>query len=120
MLREVIFFGILWDATNTSATGGPMKKRSQITKQAPQLEETIRGSVVMVSRHCGKAGCRCQKGEKHRSLYVSQSREGKTRMIYIPKRSEEEARRLTDNYRALRDALEKISEINITALTKKK
>ena len=113
-------FDIIWDVINTSATGGHMKKRSQIAHQAPQLEETIRGSVVIVSRHCGKAGCRCQRGQKHRSLYVSQSRNGKTRMIYIPKRSEKEARRLTDNYRTLKNVLEKISETNITVLTQKK
>lgn len=99
-------------------TSALLQKRREAARQKPQLEKILRGSIVIVNRSCGKAGCRCQKGQKHRSLYVSQSYNGKTRMIYIPQRSEDEARRMVDNYRALKDMIEKISEINIQMLTK--
>jgi len=99
-------------------TSALLKKRRKTAKQKPPLEKTLRGSIVIVKRSCGKAGCRCQKGQKHRALYVSQSYNGKTRMIYIPQRSEKEARRLVDNYRALKVTLEKVSEINIKMLTR--
>jgi len=95
-----------------------LKKRREAAKQRPQLEKVLRGSIVIVKRSCGKAGCRCQRGQKHQSLYVSQSNNGKTRMIYIPHKAEDETRRWVDNYRALKNTLEKISEINIQMLTK--
>ena len=83
----------------------------------PPIEEILRGSVVIVKRHCGKANCRCQKGFKHRALYVSQRDKGKARMIYIPQRSEKEARRLISNYRKIKVVMNKISSVNIKMLT---
>ena len=41
----------------------------------------VRGSVVKVRRRCGKARCKCTKGELHETWALSYSREGKTRMI---------------------------------------
>jgi hypothetical protein len=31
----------------------------------------LRGSLVSMARTCGKAGCHCQQGKKHVSLYLA-------------------------------------------------
>ena len=95
-----------------------LKKRREAAKGMPRIQEIMRGSIVMMDRHCGNASCRCQKGFKHRSLYVSQRYKGKTRMIYIPKRSEATVRRLINNYRKVKAVMDRISDVNITMLTK--
>lgn len=95
-----------------------LRKRRQAAKGMPRSQEVVRGSLVVMDRHCGKSGCRCQKGFKHRSLYISQRYKGSTRMIYVPKRSEAKARKWIDNYRQLKIVLDKISDINIQILTK--
>jgi hypothetical protein len=95
-----------------------LQKRRQAGKGMPRSQEVVRGSIVVMSRHCGKSGCRCQKGFKHRSLYISQRYKGSTRMIYVPKRSEAKARKWIDNYRQLKVILDKISDVNIQILTK--
>jgi hypothetical protein len=41
------------------------------------------GSLVTVSRKCGKPNCRCANGEGHPTLYLSTKEAGKTRMIYV-------------------------------------
>ena len=87
-------------------------------KGMPDIQDIIRGSVVIMKRHCGKAGCRCQKGFKHESLYISQRHAGKTRMIYVPKSSEKTVRRLISNYRKIKVIMDKISNMNIRRLTK--
>ena len=96
----------------------PLKKRREAAKGMPRITEVVHGSVVIVNRSCGKVNCRCQKGFKHSSLYISQRYKGKTRMIYIPKRSEADVRRFVNNYRELKVVMDKISDINIRMLTK--
>lgn len=94
-----------------------VKTRRKSVKIAPNLEDLIRGSVVRVERVCGKKNCMCRNGLKHRSMYISQSVRGKTRMTYIPKRSENKAFRLVENYRKLRVIIGRVSEYNIMLLT---
>lgn len=94
-----------------------LEKRRKAAKEMPRVEEIMRGSIVMVKRYCGKASCRCLKGHKHRSLYISQSNKGESRLIYIPQRSEKEVRRLIRNYQALKGVMEGISRINMQLVT---
>jgi hypothetical protein len=52
-----------------------------------------------MARTCGKKTCKCAKGEKHVSLYVS-LKVGRTRkMIYVPPALEETVRAWAGNYR---------------------
>ena len=92
------------------------KSRHRSVNIAPKIEHVIRGSLVWVERVCGKPTCRCAKGSKHLSLYISQSAKGKTRMIYVPERSKKEAIRLVQNYQRLRVAVNRVSEYNIMLL----
>lgn len=96
-----------------------LKRRRRITGQVPKMEECIRGSLVIMNRSCGKLNCRCQKGPKHKSIYLSQSYNGKTRMIYLPRGSEDKAHQYVKNYRKIRGILNSVSDINIKLLTKR-
>jgi hypothetical protein len=70
------------------------QERSARSRLAQLLHDhdVICGSVVSMARTCGKAGCRCARGEKHVSLYLSTKAEGKRRMLYIPDALEQEVR----------------------------
>ena len=98
-----------------------IKHRRKIANEA-QIEDVMRGSLVMMKRVCGKPNCRCLKGYKHKSLYLSQYHKGSPRMIYIPKRAEVAAHRMIRNYQKLKAILHKISDANIRliALPKEK
>lgn len=91
---------------------GTMQRR-----KLPRIDDVICGSVVVMQRACGKIGCRCLKGYKHRSVYVSQYHKGAPRMVYIPKKNEKTVLRLVNNYRALKLAMHKASELNIESFT---
>ena len=97
-----------------------LKSRQRSAKMAPPIEEVIRGNIVTVERTCGKKNCRCRSGLKHRSLYVSQSDKGKTRMVYIPKKFEAETIRLVQNYKRLKAALSRVSEYNLMMVSSSK
>jgi len=72
--------------------------------------EVICGSVVSMTRRCGKTGCRCEQGEKHVSLYLSVKIEGKRRMVYIPSQLEEAVSRRVDAHREVQRLTREVSE----------
>ena len=41
-------------------------------------------SLVRIAKHCGRAGCHCQRGEKHHGHYLTYKEKGKTRKVYVP------------------------------------
>jgi len=71
----------------------------------------LRGNLVEMRRHCGKAGCGCQTdvARRHRSLYLALSLEGKRRMLYIPSAWEARVRQWTARYGEVRAVLERIA-----------
>lgn len=89
---------------------GP-NERAARSRLAQLLHEHdfIRGSVVVMARQCGKAGCRCAEGEKHVSLYLSAKVAGKRTMIYVPRDLEEEVRRRVEAYREVERLTEAVS-----------
>lgn len=93
------------------------KARRHKRIRLPAIDDVIRGSSVIMERVCGSESCRCLKGHKHRSLYVSQYHKGAPRMVYIPKSNERNVLRLVDNYRILKAAIYKASESNLKRFT---
>lgn len=90
-----------------------LKKRQALYLQIPRSPKIIKGSLVELRRVCGKANCRCGNGEKHRSLYLSQSYRGRTRMTYIPRKYEKEITECVQRHKELVRIADKISELNI-------
>jgi len=88
--------------------------RKSKAKSLNKQGKIIKGCFVILKRTCGKKNCKCyKKGELHSSLYLAQSRNGKTRMIYIPKRHEEKVRKYVKNHKQILKSLKDLSEINL-------
>ena len=80
----------------------------------------LRGSLVLQHRSCGKAYCRCQKGQKHPALYLH-TRSGDRRVrIYIPPTLHDTARRWVDNGRRVQRLVDRVSEHHFQALLEQK
>jgi hypothetical protein len=88
-------------------------KRGQILKALKVNPRIIKASPVSLARECGRPNCRCRKGKKHVSLYVSQSYKAKTKMTYIPHRYEEVVNESVERCRQLLKALGELSEVNL-------
>ncbi|MDP2661086.1 MAG: hypothetical protein Q8R28_10200 [Dehalococcoidia bacterium] len=66
----------------------------------------VRGSLLERPRFCGKAGCKCGRGEPHPpSLYLSHLVDGVPRHIFIKAVDHGRARREALAYKAFRQAL---------------
>lgn len=59
------------------------KERRELLKKVLHPRKMIQGSLYRMRRSCGKPGCRCAKGDKHVSWYLSRAVEGKTKLTYI-------------------------------------
>jgi hypothetical protein len=87
--------------------------RSQLLKLLGAANPLARASLVSMARACGKKNCKCAKGQKHVSLYLS-TRVGKSRkMIYVPTELERHARVLVENFRAVEELIEEMSQASL-------
>jgi len=94
--------------------------RSQMSAQERDLRSRLaqlvhKKSLIRATlnvRHvtCGKSGCRCTQGYKHRALYLVCSTKGKKRQLFVPTSMEPEVRRWVKNYHSAMALVEKISE----------
>ena len=83
--------------------------RSRVIKRVAE-EPLLRGSLVVMRRTCGKAGCHCQTGEKHPALYLSVRRGKQRTMIYVPTALEETVRAWVQNGKLVDDLLDFVSQ----------
>ena len=86
--------------------------RSQIHQLLSQAEGLLRGSLIEMARRCGNPRCRCASDDanKHRSLYLGRSREGKTTMQYVPKEQEQTVRCWAGHFQRAAALLEDLSQ----------
>lgn len=80
----------------------------------------LRGSLVSMARACGKAGCHCQQGEKHVSLYLAVRVNDRRRMIYVPPAMEDAVRGWVENAQEVDQLLDFISQQCLTQFLEQK
>lgn len=88
--------------------------RSRLRLLLNNAEGFIHGSLIEMVRKCGNPGCRCASNDefRHRSLYLGQTRGGKTSMIYLSKDLEPQVRQAIDDFQQILTLLE---ELNLEA-----
>jgi hypothetical protein len=90
------------------------QRRQGLAQQLPPVTETLRGSLVERYVTCGNPSCKCAKGQRHGPLWyltVTLGR-GQTTGGIVPAEKVDQVRGWIENYRKVKDHLEKISEIN--------
>jgi hypothetical protein len=94
-----------------SSTALERQFRSRLTKLISDKDGLLRGTLTVRERTCGKASCKCYQGQKHSSLYLVISVEGKYQQICLPKIYEDDVRAWVANYQRIQELLEEISQI---------
>lgn len=77
----------------------------------------VKGNVYEMARKCGKPSCACIRGKLHRSMVLSWSYQGKTRLISIPPERLEELHRKSEEYLRVRRTRAQVSVIYKQMLT---
>lgn len=104
--------------------------RSQLTPEERELRSRlaqlltcvgfVRGTLQERQTTCGKPKCRCAHGERHKTLYLVTSVDGKQRQLYIPKALHETVREWVDGYQRIREQLEGLSECQWRKIKRRK
>jgi len=71
----------------------------------------LRANLVRMKRKCGNKNCRCAKGKLHKSWYLYQSKNGKSRMLYVPDGLAEDVKGWAQKNKNIRKSLDQLSEI---------
>ena len=100
--------------TPASRTGMPPAERRARSRLAQLIhaQGLLRGTVLERGRVCGKAGCKCARGELHHSLYLVISEKGRTRQLFVPRDWEALVRRWVQNHHDARELMEEVSRIH--------
>jgi len=71
----------------------------------------VKGNVYEMARKCGKPNCLCTRGELHRSMVLSWSEGGRTRLLSIPSERLRELREKSEEYLRFRRGRARVTEI---------
>jgi hypothetical protein len=71
----------------------------------------VKGNVYEMARKCGKPNCVCTRGKLHRSMVLSWSEEGKTRLFSIPPERLGKLQEKSREYLRFRQARARVTEI---------
>ncbi len=71
----------------------------------------VKGNVYEMARKCGKPNCICTRGELHRSMVLSWSEGGKTRLFSIPPQRLGDLREKSEEYLRFRRVRARVTEI---------
>ncbi len=98
-----------------------LKRRQQLVRRLPPLEEIVRGSVLTRELRCGKPSCHCASGPGHLATYLTVSfAGGRTEQIFLPAALVAQAQAWVANYQTWWDAVEAISAINRELLRRRR
>jgi len=111
----------LTDMKNRS-TSSLRRRRRALLRRLPDLEATLKGSLIERYKRCGKAGCKCAQGPGHGpKYYLSMSRTGqRPQMDYVPQEYLGQVQEYLANHRLAREILDEISRINQELLRRRK
>ena len=91
--------------------------KSNIVAKIRSLDNVIKGSVYEMKRYCGKKSCSCLRDKRpHKSLFLSFSYKGKTRLVPIKAEQIPEIKRRISDYKELKAAIDELARINAELL----
>ena len=73
----------------------------------------LAASLVTIAKHCGRPGCHCQRGDKHRGHYLTYKQQGKTRTVYVPLDLLEEVQQWIGEHRRLKHLMQELSQLTL-------
>jgi hypothetical protein len=98
------------------------KRRHQLMRGLPPIEQIVRGSLIETYKRCGRTGCHCVDGRGHGpKRYLSTvARTGeRPRLGYVPNATYPQVAEFLGNYRKLQEMLNEICAINAELLRRR-
>ena len=103
----------------TASTENLKERKTQILDLLQIPENIIRSSLITCNIKCGKANCRCAKGEGHKNFYLSSYYHGHTYMDYVSKPIADKVADCIHSYEKIYSLIVELSEINLELFRRK-
>lgn len=84
--------------------------RSQLAQMVSRVG-LVHATLNWREKTCGKPNCRCRSGQRHRSLYLVVSENGKVRQLFVPRSLHTQAIEWVEGHRRVRELLDELSEL---------
>jgi hypothetical protein len=94
-----------------SALQGHLTELRQVLEVVFGRVPLVKGNVYELARKCGKANCVCTRGQLHRSMVLTWSEGGKSRLLSIPSERVAEVQKKSEDYLRFRRARARVTEI---------
>ncbi len=95
-------------------------RRRRLAAALPDAEAMLAGALLRQGRRCGRAGCRCARGELHGPYpYLAVRSGGRSRLLYLPAALVEPVRRRLESTARLEATLAEIAGINLELLARR-
>lgn len=95
------------------------RKRDRLLAKMAKIGPFVDGSLVTIARTCGSPGCKCARGNKHKSRYLTYKAldvdakppRMKTQTVYIPVAIEEQVRLWVEEYQRLKSLTRELADV---------
>ena len=95
-------------------------RRAELLSELGGLGGIVRSALVRTRRKCGRPGCACGMGERHRFCYLSRSSCGsKNKIVYVKPSEEAAFESGVAAYRRMWAIVEELSAINIDIIKRR-
>jgi hypothetical protein len=108
------------NALGSLSTRQLLARRRAAAARLGDVEQVLAGALTEQTRRCGRAGCRCERGEPHGPyLYFSPRQAGRGRLRYVPAPVAGVVRRYLRRSAEVEAVLAEISAINAELLARR-
>lgn len=94
-----------------SALQGHLRDLRRVLKVVFGRSGLVKGNVYELARKCGKPNCVCTRGALHRSMVLTWSEGGKTRLLSLPSERVAEVKKKSEEYLRFRRTRARVTEI---------
>jgi hypothetical protein len=95
-----------------STLGDRLAELRRVLKVVFERSPLVKGNVYELARKCGKPNCICTRGELHRSMVLTWSEKGKSRLLSLSSERVVEVKKKSEEYLRFRRARARVTEIH--------
>ena len=124
MSGSVCYYGIDMQTGDRDRLSRMRQSLHELAREIEQLvpvfaerDVLVKGTVYEQRRKCGKPTCHCAAGEPHRSMVLSRSEDGRTKLIVVPPGHLKDFELLTERYQRFRRARARLGQIYKTMIS---
>ena len=99
-----------------------LKERLSLIGKIKSFNDFMKGTVYLSKRKCSNPKCKCHQDKKylHKSYVLTVTKDGKTHTLSLRKGEVDEVRKLTENWKELKELVSELTDINMQIIKLKK